>query len=484
MFCREVVSEQENRSLARFPEIHSWKKDLPKFSSAFEPFFKDHLPLRLNLIQARNFATFKIFNTSANPLVVVGKQNWLFYKSYGVTPAQLNLEPFKPEELREWANNIAERNSFLKTHHIKFLLVLAPEKGSMYPELLPEGWHRSPGSTRLEQLQDFLKQNTNVDLVDARQLLSNEKSRGYKIYHSNDSHWNQRSAFLVSQEILSHLHRVFESIEPVPSSELLDGQDKFSGDLAKMLALQQELPDFSPSIVVRRKPQAVPANAALVLASMGSQERAFATQVDNISLPRALVLRDSFCTYLTAPLSEHFRFTEFQWTNEFHPHEILAEKPDIVIDEIAERHLYEEFHEHVPSTAVWRPLLVPNCSFDNKIKLIGMSASRDNKGTILKLCWRCVQSLKLDYTVGVHCLDSNRKVVGGADYQPDILQRELRSGTEWTDTVAIPNRELKEATQVGILTYHPGKETMHCDAPNCDWNTRYIVPIENLYEKK
>jgi hypothetical protein len=81
----------------------------------------------------------------------------------------------------------------------------------------------------------------------------------------------------------------------------------------------------------------------------GSQEKAFATKIDDASLPRGLVLRDSFTTYLTAPLSEHFRFCEYQWTNDFHPQEILEEKPDVLIDEIAERHLCEEFHEHVPA---------------------------------------------------------------------------------------------------------------------------------------
>jgi len=184
LFSRETLSEQENRALADFPKIHTWRKDLPKFPTAFEPYFKDHLPFRLALICTRNLAAFEIFNTSGNPLVVIGKQNWLFYKSYGVTPAQLNLEPFTEDELHDWAQNIVERNSFLKQHHIKFLLVLAPEKGSMYPELLPPGWHRSNRITRLEQLQNYLKEHTNVDFVDARHLLAEEKAAGQKIYHS------------------------------------------------------------------------------------------------------------------------------------------------------------------------------------------------------------------------------------------------------------------------------------------------------------
>jgi hypothetical protein len=93
----------------------------------------------------------------------------------------------------------------------------------------------------------------------------------------------------------------------------------------------------------------VPSDANTKLASIGSQKKAFATKIDDASLPRGLVLRDSFATYLTAPLSEHFRFCEYQWTNDFHPQEILEEKPDVLIDEIAERHLCEEFHEHVPA---------------------------------------------------------------------------------------------------------------------------------------
>jgi hypothetical protein len=130
---------------------------------------------------------------------------------------------------------------------------------------------------------------------------------------------------------------------------------------------------------------------------MGSQEKAFATQIDDASLARALVLRDSFTTYLTAPLSEHFRFCEYQWTNDFHPQEILEEKPDVLIDEIAERHLYEEFHEHMPRTTSLATKGVPICSYGNKIELMGLAATKNYKGTILELRWRSKQPIKLDY---------------------------------------------------------------------------------------
>jgi alginate O-acetyltransferase complex protein AlgJ len=477
LYDHETVSEQENRTLAERPKVHSWKKDLPNFPSAFEPFFKDHIAFRLPLISFRNMLIFEIFNASGNPSVAVGKQNWLFYKSYGITPAQLNIDPFTQDELREWAGNITERNLFLNEHHIKYLLVLAPEKGSIYSELLPTGWRRGTETSRLEQLQDYLKANTNVDFVDARKLLCDEKGAGQKTYHSNDTHWNQRSAFLICQDILRHLHIDFRSVEPVPLPLLLQGHDKFIGDLTKMLGLQSILPDYSPSIVVNKAPQAVPADAQTKLASMKSQEKAFASSVADTSLPRALILRDSFFTYITAPLSEHFRFCEFQWTNQFYPQEILKEKPNVVVNEIAERHLYEELHEHVPEITPDGAATEVVCSYGNKLALVGLSAKQTYKGVVLKLRWQSKEPIKLDYAVGLHCFTSEKKVVGAADYQPDIIQRELGKGSLWTDTVLIPNRELKGATQFGISVYHPGKETLTCDAQGSAWGTALVKPF-------
>jgi alginate O-acetyltransferase complex protein AlgJ len=480
VFRHETLSEQENRTLSEFPKIHTWKKDLPKFPSAFESFFKDHVAFRLPLICGRNLLIFEGFKASGNPLVVVGRQNWLFYKSYGVTPAQLNFEPFSEEELHCWAQNIIARNSFLSEHHIKYLLMLAPEKGSMYPELLPWGWHRGSGTSRLEQLQDYLRKNTNIDFVDARQLLRDEKLSGQKTYHSNDTHWNQRSAILICQAILSHLHKECNSVEPVSPEHLLQGHDKFNGDLSKMLVLQSLLPDYSPSIVVNKAPQAVPCDDSIKLASMDSQEKAFACQLDDASLPRVLVLRDSFFTYITAPLSEHFRFCEFQWTNNFHPQEILQEKPDILINEIAERHLYEEFHEHVPDIIHSESSVTPICSYGDKLALVSLAGTKKFNGIMLKLHWRSRQAMGLNYTVGIHCLNSESKVVGGADYQPDILRREVDKDMEWTDTAFIPDRELKKATHLGIFIYYPGKQTVLCDAPQSASGTSLVKRISEF----
>ena len=480
---KELVSTQENRTLAPFPHIHSLRKELSKFPAAFEQFFSDRVAFRLPLISAKNFITYELFNSSGNPLVGVGRHGWLFYNSYGVLPAQLNLRTFKDDDLQAWVKDLEARRAFLESHGIKFVVVFAPEKGTMYPELMPAGWHRRLGMTRLQQIQNYLKARTKIDFVDAESLLGYEKLQGQKIYHSNDTHWNQRSAFLVCQEILKHVHGYFPQVAPVPATDQLQGHDTFTGDLAKMLGLQKTLPDESPSIVVRTKPRAVQLPADYKLASMGSQEPAFATKLADSALPRALVMRDSFFTYLTAPLSEHFRFCEYQWTNSFNPQAILDEHPDIVINEIAERHLYEEFHEHVPSFVHTSEDTKPICTFGGKFELVGITVQKRCNRTTLKLLWHNRQPVKLDYVIGIHCIDSRQKLAGGADYSPDILQRTVPANSTWLDTIKIPDREIQNAENLGVLVYHPSKDTLTCDAVNADWNSRYVVSLNDLITK-
>ena len=476
------ISQQENRLLAQFPKIHTASKDLVKFPSAFEQFYNDRFPLRLEMISAKNYLAYRVFNCSGNPLVSIGRQNWLFYNSYGILPAQLNTQPFSKRELQNWVQNLQARKTFCDQLGIKYLLVIAPEKGTMYPEYLPSTWNRRSGISRLEQLQDYLREHTEIDFLDAKALLSKEKQQGHKIYHSNDTHWNQRSAFLVSQQLLAHLHRTLPSVTPTPSEDLLDGHDKFTGDLSKMLGLQNVLTDESPSIVCRTPPRAIPDNTHL--ASMDSDQPAFGAKLGNQDLPKALVMRDSFFTYLTAPVSEHFSYTEFQWTNHFRPEQIAASHPNVIINEIAERHLYEEFYEHVPtfntpnsSTAAARNGI---CAFGDNFDLVGLTAEKLATGAVLRLKWRSKMNVKLDYTIGLQCLSQQGKLTGGADYEPDLLHRQITRGTTWTDTVFVADRELKNASTLGILVYRKGENQLVCSTPGRAWDKRYEVTLSRI----
>ena len=74
------------------------------------------------------------------------------------------------------------------------------------------------------------------------------------------------------------------------------------------------------------------------------------TEIPGSRLPRALIFRDSFASRLVPFLSEHFSRAVYLWQNDFDANAVLSENPDVVIQEIVGRHLYN----FIPS-----PELVP-----------------------------------------------------------------------------------------------------------------------------
>ena len=80
------------------------------------------------------------------------------------------------------------------------------------------------------------------------------------------------------------------------------------------------------------------------------EEGRLVTEIDDPSLPRAVIFRDSFVSRLVPFLSEHFSRAVYLWQNDFDAAEVLKEHPDVVIQEIVGRHLYN----FIPS-----PELVP-----------------------------------------------------------------------------------------------------------------------------
>jgi hypothetical protein len=74
------------------------------------------------------------------------------------------------------------------------------------------------------------------------------------------------------------------------------------------------------------------------------------TEIPGSTLPRAVIFRDSFASQLAPLLSEHFSRAVYLWQNDFDAQVVEEECPDIVIQEIVGRHLFN----FIPS-----PELVP-----------------------------------------------------------------------------------------------------------------------------
>jgi hypothetical protein len=109
-------------------------------------------------------------------------------------------------------------------------------------------------------------------------------------------------------------------------------------DLAGMMGLTRVLRETNLTLAPRRPRRArvvEPAGAAPT-----DQLGRIVTELDDPSLPRAVIFRDSFVSPLVPFLSEHFRRAVYLWQNDFDASVVEKEAPDVVIQEIVGRHLY------------------------------------------------------------------------------------------------------------------------------------------------
>ncbi len=185
-------------------------------------------------------------------------------------------------------------------------------------------------------------------MINLHQVLRPER---YKkpLYFKNDSHWNQFGAFLVFQNM-------FEKISTWFPDENFDTDFKFTedetgkggntghgGDLVKMLMLPN-LTETYPQLAPFKPCGAFvgfPYELTNVVQSPGRES--FVRSCPTKKL-RAIVFRDSFFVPLELFLSENFKEIIYLWKgyDRKNIEEIMTIfKPDIVIEEIVERHIFD-----------------------------------------------------------------------------------------------------------------------------------------------
>jgi alginate O-acetyltransferase complex protein AlgJ len=476
------VLENENRKLAPFPGLHTVKKDLPKFAQGFEKFYNDRFAFRLPLVSSRNFILAKTLDSSGDVQVGIGRNNWLYYAVPEAISAQTNLEPFSDVDLQAWVQSFKARKNFLNQHGIKYVCVIPPEKGAIYPEYLPSRLSVHSGKTRLDQLQDYLRAHTDVDFIDAKALLLKAKSGQIPIYHKPDSHWNQYGSFVVTQELLKHIHTYFSAVVPLsPTDYQITTDYPFIGDLGKMLGLGLLFAERATCVYMTHEKGHTKADAR-VTPLPECWVPSFAWVHPDVSLPRVFVLRDSFSGYLIPFLAERASFSEFHWSHRLMAPLVLAQKPDIVVDEMAERHLYNFVPENAPLFSIDKSHSdVVLANFENTFELKNVVVRPSKAGIVVQLQWRSLKEKALNKHIALHLLPDSGVSLASREYDQDALGRTVPAFSAWTDTVEVRCSSRQKVSQLGINLHADDGTSMAAVAKKTDWGAaRLLLSLKDL----
>jgi hypothetical protein len=339
-----ALSEPENRTVNGFPAIGLSASQLKAFPPGFDHFYNDRVLGRIELVSYLALLQYKMFNVSQNSSSLPGKHGWMYFLGQGGLETLRKAPLFSNEELTAWTEMLEERRKWLADRQIKFLLVFAPAKTSIYPEFLPAQFNTVAQQSRLDQLIAHLKQHSQIETLDLRQPLIESKKLG-EVYFKTDGHWNRLGSFVGYKNMAIKLHEWFPTIQPLELADLTPTPNcTHEGDQAKLMGLNHFIVDRYTEYLPKNGFSWRTSNKPFVGDLKTPQDflKPFASEVANSKLPKAYFLRDSFMSLPQVFLSEHFRRAYFDWqpTYDFPAAIVESEQPDVLVQEMVENHLF------------------------------------------------------------------------------------------------------------------------------------------------
>ena len=286
----------------------------------------------------------------------------------------------------------SDRKRALETKGIKFYLQIVPDKHPVYREQLPDEYqliHKRNIDLFLEYVEPVLREHVNYPLS---AIVS--ASDQQKVYFKRDSHWTDQGAYIAYLDLMEIIKKDLPNISIL--KDPLFNPATFRGDLARLSGFDgdeatevfYEIP--SVKIIFNNKVK----NTGCIKTFINSQA------INNKTI---LVFGSSSTLYTLKFLTHDFKNVIFYWSGNFDYAAINHYKPDLIINQIRERHLIRPADDvlgftttemaFVKSYAAIGDAISP-ISFNKKVLLENCLAKAGNKSNqvyqkyLTKLCGR------------------------------------------------------------------------------------------------
>lgn len=130
-----------------------------------------------------------------------GREGWLFLKEE--VPGRnellqsLGIRPYRDLERKLWNLIITQRAEWAGSLGMRYVMVVVPNKTTVYPEYLPARYRPA----NVELINRSLPDPPGVMVINLTRDLIGQKSLG-QLYHKNDTHWNELGAFAGYQSLM------------------------------------------------------------------------------------------------------------------------------------------------------------------------------------------------------------------------------------------------------------------------------------------
>jgi len=350
----EKKSDAENRVLKSFPKIIDTETGKIKTSiirNEFEPWINDNIGFRDLFVKLNSSISVKIFKTSPNERVRVGKNGWYFYTLDHNIEIANGTFPLTTEDLLQIKEAQETIQQGLAKKGIEYVLVLVPSKTSVYSDEIADILNYVE-ETPIDIVTNYLREHTTINAINPKGDLIDAKKKGL-VYLKTDTHWNSEGAYVAYNSIISRISNY--SFFNNKSVNVVKEDATLKGEFSNMMGYVDLLPPEYFLRVKIKTPNTHLYNNKELLAIIEKYQEGHnfvlsSTKFllnDNIHKGNLLILGDSFFDdtnkrfIIVELLAEHFQKTFFIRSN-YISNEVISEiKPDIVIFERTERYIHD-----------------------------------------------------------------------------------------------------------------------------------------------
>lgn len=189
-----------------------------------------------------NYAFYKILNKSLEyNKVITGKDDFLFLgnNSAQVLHKTQGIYVYNEKDINNWTKKLKNIQTWYEERGIKFIIVIAPNKHTVYKEKLPR-WVEYKEKTITDDILKYSHKN-NINILDLRDFLISKKSDKKLLYYKYGTHWNYYGASLGYEKTIEYLNNLYDiNIEKLKYN-IVDNIQGYDRGLIRYLKLKKSL---------------------------------------------------------------------------------------------------------------------------------------------------------------------------------------------------------------------------------------------------
>ena len=171
-----------------------------------DKYLNDQFGFRPSYVRLHNQVKYSLFKDVNANGVILGK-DWYMYE-WNYIRAYYGLDFVGDSLISQKTKKLKVIQDTLRAKGKTLLVVLAPGKGSFFPEFFPDTSLREKGRTNYQSYMEFMKRDS-VNYLDFQAwFLQNKGKTAYPLYGKGGIHWSKYGEVLAADSLIHHIEKI------------------------------------------------------------------------------------------------------------------------------------------------------------------------------------------------------------------------------------------------------------------------------------